>query len=390
MSDALTPRITIVINSIGMGGAEQALLRLLDAGNSRPRRYRIQLFILDTEPDARALPHGIDIYRLDARGSLLRAAWRLRCALRSHRPDLVVSLLVRANLATALVAPMVGVPAILCERMHLGSHLRGRYRGLGLRLRRWLPRLLYRRATRILAVSTGVADNLVADFGVEAAKLAAIPNGFDGLALAREAAQPPPAGLPDRYMVAVGRLVEAKGFHDVIRAYARVEAALPLIILGEGPQRMKLERLIEHYGLQRRILLPGFLPNPLAVVGRAAFLVSGSRNEGFPNAIGEAMALGIPVLATDCPSGPSELLGAPAGQPGVVMEAAYGLIVPMGDVAALTAGMQRLHDPAERARWSKAARDGIARYDAATMFGRYWAEFDAVLASATAAGARAR
>lgn len=378
-AQARRPRILFVINSIGSGGAERALDRILRSSGDRLARYDVELALLDREPEIRTLPPLAARHCLDARGSLAKSVVRLVALLRRRRPDLVVSLLVRSNLSAAIAGPMLGIPTVLCERMHLSSHLRGRHRGLRLRTLLLLPRLLYRRAAAVLAVSRGVGDDLIARFGTPLARLLVIPNPYDIDAIVADGIAEPEIPLPPAFIVGVGRLVAAKGFDDLIRAYALARLGMPLLILGEGPERERLEQQIAAADLAGRVVLAGYLANPFAVVSRAAFLVSASHNEGFPNAIAEAMVLGRPVLATDCPSGPAELLGASAGPVGGVVEAPYGLVVADGDVQALAAGIARLGDGTERMRLGAAARQRMEAYRSEDVAARYWAVFDRYL-----------
>ncbi|MEH3106970.1 MAG: glycosyltransferase [Sphingomonas fennica] len=368
-------RIVFVINSILTGGAEGALATILRAAGDRD----VHLVTLDAGPDRRRMP-AVPRHCLGAGGSLAASIRLLDGLLATLKPDLVVSFLVRANIATAIAGPRHARANVLCERMHLGSHLAGRYRGLKLRLLRALPRLLYPRADRVLAVSEGVRDDLVAGFGLPPRLVATIPNGYDLAAIAAAGLRPPAVALPPAFIVAVGRLVAAKGFALLIDAYRAADPALPLLILGEGPLHADLQARIDAAGLTHHIRLLGHLDDPFPVVARAAFLVSASHNEGFPNAIAEAMALARPIVATDCPSGPAELLGAPAAAAGEVVEAPHGLIVPDGDTAALAAALRRMEAPAIRQRLGAAARARLDDFGAEAVAGRYWRLFDALAA----------
>lgn len=373
------PRIVFVINSIGSGGAERALDTILRAGGERLECYEIHLVLLDREPEMRALPALHGRHCLDAKGGLFASVHGLRRLLRRLEPDLVVGFLARANVAVAFSGGRWR--RILCERMHMRSHLAGRHRGWRLALMHRMLRAAYARATRVLGVSRGVSEDLIATFGAPAARVRTINNPYDLDRIAAEAAAPPGIALPPAYLLAVGRLVAAKGFPDLVAAYARAAPALPLVILGEGEARAALTAQIAAAGLEGRVLLPGFVADPYAVMGRATALVSASHNEGFPNAIAEAMALGLPVLATDCPSGPAELLGAPAGASGSVVEAPAGLMVPMGDVAALARGLGMLEDAALRARIGAHARRRMQDFTVERIAGQYWAVFDAAAAA---------
>ena len=128
-------------------------------------------------------------------------------------------------------------------------------------------------------------------------------------------------------LLGVGKLKPQKDFACLIRAFARVRATRPvrLIVLGDGPQREALLVLARTLGVADAVALPGFVANPFAYLGRAAAFVLSSAWEGLANVVIEALACGCPVVSTDCPSGPAEILA--GGK--------YGRLVPVGDDAAL-------------------------------------------------------
>ncbi|MGB5494721.1 MAG: glycosyltransferase, partial [Sedimenticolaceae bacterium] len=132
-------------------------------------------------------------------------------------------------------------------------------------------------------------------------------------------------------ILGAGRLTEQKDFATLLRAFARMQALRPvrLVILGEGRLRGELERLADELGVGDRVALPGFTTNPYAWLARAALFVLSSAWEGSPNVLTEALALGVPSVATDCPSGPRELLA--GGR--------YGALVAVGDPGGLAEAM---------------------------------------------------
>ena len=132
-------------------------------------------------------------------------------------------------------------------------------------------------------------------------------------------------------VLAAGRLVALKGFDTLLRAFARVRQQMParLVILGEGSERSNLERLAAELGVAADVDMPGFDPNPFRYMKRAGVFVLSSRYEGLPNVLIQAMACGCPVVSTDCPNGPAEILD--GGR--------YGPLVPVDDVEALAYAM---------------------------------------------------
>ena len=371
-------RIAFVINSLGSGGAERVMNSILHMAPQD--EWECHLILLDREPEHRTPPDFVEVHRLDCRMGLTASTRQLRKALKSIGPDLVVSFLVRANVAAIMAGRAVGAPVIISERAQLTTHLAERHTGL----RHWAasaaPRLAYPLANHVIAVSEGVGSDLVRNFGVARRRIEAIPNPLDLDQIASDAREEPELSLPPRFMVSVGRLVSAKGFGDLIDAYAVARPEIPLCILGEGPDRARLEARIAALGLADHITLPGYIRNPFAVVGRAELFVSASHCEGFPNAMAEAMALGLPVVATDCPSGPAEILeGVETTGTTGVWEAQYGLLAPVRrpDVLAQAIGM--MADPHLRRHYSYLARRRMEGFRIETVADRYWQTFARIL-----------
>jgi glycosyltransferase involved in cell wall biosynthesis len=143
------------------------------------------------------------------------------------------------------------------------------------------------------------------------------------------------------------------------------------VIAGEGPLRAELESLVTSLDLAGRVTLPGFTANPYALMRRADFYILSSNAEGFPNGLVEAMAVGLPVLATDCPSGPSEILVG-HGATGDVTEGRHGLLVPCNDVTAMNAGLRAISGAEERARLAALAKARAQDFAADATTEIYW------------------
>jgi glycosyltransferase involved in cell wall biosynthesis len=137
-------------------------------------------------------------------------------------------------------------------------------------------------------------------------------------------------------VLSVGRLEAQKDFETLIRAIALVNQRREayLMILGKGSQSVVLQDLVNKLGIAKVVEMPGYVENPYAYMARANVFVLSSKYEGFPGVLVEAMACGAPVVSTDCPSGPVEIL----------VEGKYGRLVPVGDVAAMAAAIQATLD----------------------------------------------
>ena len=224
----------------------------------------------------------------------------------------------------------------------------------------------WRQADKHVAVSNGVADSLVECAGVARNRIATIYNGMvnaESVGKAGERVdhawfQVPSAGLasprhapdvvaspasPIPVLLSVARLEPQKNVALLLRAFARVRAEREtrLVILGEGPLRTELETLARSLGIDGDVDMPGFVGNPSAYMAQAAAFVLSSSWEGLSNVIIEALVAGCPVVSTNCPSGPAEILE----------DGAYGRLVPVGDVAALASAIvATLDEPPCRAR----------------------------------------
>jgi glycosyltransferase involved in cell wall biosynthesis len=220
---------------------------------------------------------------------------------------------------------------------------------------------MYPLATAITSVSDGVSDDLARVAGIDRARIQTIYNPIDAARIRALAAEPAGhAWLADpklRVVLGAGRLSPQKDFATLVDAFGlllerdRDAASLRLVILGEGDEREALEGRVRELGLTERVDLPGFVENPFRFMGRAAAFALSSEWEGLPGALLEALACGCPVVSTDCPSGPREILeGGAVGK--------VGELVPVRDAAALAGALGRLLDhPTERSLLVRRAAD---------------------------------
>jgi glycosyltransferase involved in cell wall biosynthesis len=259
--------------------------------------------------------------------------------LRRERPDVVLSTSNPANLVCAFARRLAGghTRVVLSANIHLSAAIARRARPWR-PLLRWLARRTYSRADAVIAISSGVADDLLRVTGVPRRRVHVVHNPV-AVEEIRDRARAPldhPWFAPGEppVLLAVGKLSPQKDFPTLLRAFARVRAArrARLVILGEGAQRSRLARLARRLDIASDVALPGFQPNPYAWMARASVFVLCSAWEGFSNALAEALACGCPVVSTDCPSGPAEILDG----------GAFGPLCPVGDDRALAGAILRV------------------------------------------------
>ncbi|WP_397453939.1 glycosyltransferase [Pseudomonas sp. NA-150] len=164
---------------------------------------------------------------------------------------------------------------------------------------------------KVVTVSQGLRQSLARLMPWGHPRIRYCPNAVVTEQLLSAAQAPLPTGTPTHYWLGVGRLVVPKGFHLLLEAYAMAaeQRTLPdLVIAGDGPQRADLVTLAQRLGIAQRVHFTGHLRNPYPLIRHARLLILSSLHEGLPTVLIEALALGTPVLSTDCGSGPRELL----------------------------------------------------------------------------------
>jgi len=377
MLRAHRPKCLLVINSLAGGGAERVFTTLVgDLVNFRDR-CDFTVALLDNEDsEAYSLPDWIEVHRLASGASLFRSVSGLCKLVRTIRPDVCLSFLTRANCAAIIACRSYGGKAIISERVNTTAHLSGGVKSV---VNRALVRLLYPRAAAVVAVSQGVKETLCQEYGVSSGQVTVIPNPVDVTRIEKLASEPAPFDIANGDWATMGRLVPTKNSALAVRAFVRSESEGRLFILGDGPLRQQIETLVDELGARDRVVICGFHANPYAILGRCAGYILPSNAEGFPNAMVEAMALGKPVVATDCPSGPAEILEARI----VSAEPACGrggMLVKCEDEAMMATAIQALQDKVLRDQLGELARERALDFSVERATNAFWSIIQAELA----------
>lgn len=334
----------ILLSSLRGGGTERELLILAD--ELLKQGLDLDLILVNRTNSAYRVNPALRVISLDA-PRIRHALWGLMKYLRRARPQVLLSAETPINVLAAVGRILTGFPRrlILSEHNHLSSVARHSPRWAD-RLRPLLARLFYPRGDTVIAVSEGVADDLIRTCGIPSRRVRTIPNMFDVEDMHVKSRTAPAdewlQGYRHPIILNVGRLVPQKDQATLIRAFAVVRSRREcrLLILGEGPERDRLHALAGQLGVNDSLQMPGFVANPYAYMRAATLFALSSAWEGLPGVLIEALACGTPVVSTDCPSGPREILE--GGR--------YGRLTPVGDAEALAqaimAAMERSPDAA--------------------------------------------
>ena len=324
-------KICFVIDSLQCGGAERVVSLMANHWAEQGWDITILTFDDGTQPSYYALHpkiiHGplklelTSVKRTQAYYENLCRIWGLRKSLKSIQPDAIISFIDITNIFTTFASFGLGVPLIISERSNPYLHEIGR---LWNTLRFWV----YPFTDRIVFQTKGVSSFFPQRIRNNSV---VIPNPVFPIPCRTNIG--PAFNSP--FILSVGRLAEEKGFDLLISAFAQIAAKFPewrLVIAGEGPLRPQLLQLLQKFHLEEKVDLPGKIQEIYSVYPQASLFVLSSRFEGFPNALCEAMAAGLPVIATDCAYGPSE----------IIQHDINGLLVPVNDLDALSNALENL------------------------------------------------
>jgi glycosyltransferase involved in cell wall biosynthesis len=347
------------ISSLAGGGAERVMVDLLrNIDRSKLEPTLVLLYPYEDSPYRQYFPQNISVIivtrQSDSLPSKLLQILNFMKTVYKEKPKVILSMLTHNNIMAILSGLLFRTRVIACEHNTLSEVVKtkeGR-RILGVPV---VPmvKILYRLADKVIAVSEGIKSNLISDFGIMPEKVKTIYNPIDLSrinALIPDSREHPFFKDQKPIVIAMGRLTPQKGFDILLKSFSRVisEIDARLIVMGEGPQRAYLENMIRDLGIADKASLAGFQRNPYALLAHSDVFVLSSQYEGLPMAILEAMACGIPIISTDCRSGPKEILQ--SGQ--------CGILVPVNNETALADAITRLlKDREQREEFSKRGKE---------------------------------
>jgi glycosyltransferase involved in cell wall biosynthesis len=343
-----SPDIALFLRWMRDGGAERVIANL--ANGFAQKGLNVDLVLIQAEGNfLKSLHPNIRVINLDVESAEVSWSWRLPTSFQStgsllklvkylkrERPPVLLSATHYINEVAILAKRMANVPTrvIVSEHTHLSVEAQ-QVEQMSAKLAPWTARFLYPWADGIVAVSEGVASNLRQLTGLKPDAIQVIYNPVISAETYQQAqlevSHPWFLDKEVPIVLGAGRFVRQKDFPTLIRAFAQVRQQRParLVILGNGRDRDKLESLVNELNIAEHVWMPGFMENPYAYLEKADVFVLSSIWEGLPTVLVEAIALKTPVVSTNCPSGPAEILK--GGD--------YGILTSSGDVSLMAAGI---------------------------------------------------
>ena len=366
-------KVCVLINSLAGGGAEKVVATLcpeyLKAG--------VELSPVYLSPQTGSEEGGAKKLT-----SLFSFASKLKKYVKDNQVDLVQSHIYRANYVNIL-ARLFGAK----HKVQIVNHgMPSQYKNEGLsgKINRYLIRWLYPKADQVICPSQGMIEEFI-ELGVSRDNARLIQNPFDLEEIttkAKEKLNDPNFEFDTnkKYIISIGRLHAVKRMDDVIWAFYELQKEMDdveLIILGDGDQRDAITTLMMELAISKKVHIPGQVKNPYNYLARSNVLLSASGFEGFSNVIVEALTLGVPVISTDCESGPREIMAPdtkrkkPITQ-GVVERVQCGLMVAVGNIHAMSDAMKQLFaDENLRHELSENGPKRTTRFDKTTIASDY-------------------
>lgn len=349
-------KLVIVIPSLRGGGAERVMVNILR--NLDRKKFDIRLILIKKEgPYVSLVPDDVSVIDLNA-NRVRYALLKLIKELNTFKPDVILSTLGHLNLALLILKPLIkGSPRIVVREANTPSKSMGELSTSKKKVFWYLYKKLYPKADLIIAQCKDMKKDIMNSFNIDEGKIKYIYNPLDLALIESKMRQGNPYNPKKINFIATGRLTYQKGFDILIDAFKEVNDKLPnahLTILGKGELENHLKQQVEKLKINENVTFAGFKENPYPYYYYADTYVLSSRWEGFPNTLLEALACGVKVVATDCQSGPREILE----------DNEYGILVRVGDFNSLSQGMissylevNKTHNRADNFRIDKIIKD---------------------------------
>lgn len=372
MSEKNRKNIIFVIPSLKGGGAEKILTELLR--NLNRDLFNLELVTFTNEGRyLNQIPGDVSIVNLGKKNAIdsFRLVFAIHRIIKKENPDLLVSSLTYANYICAIAKYCFQskVPVILTEHSVVSKSIPTERLSY---IKKKILRYFYPKADCLVTVSQGSKKELVNSFAVPANKIVVINNGIDidlTLKLGKENVDHPWFSEDIPILISVGRLTKLKNYPLILKAIHSLkdEFYFRFVMLGEGEERHNLEALAKELGISDRVLFLGFQDNPYKYMSKSTFFVLSSFWENFPVVVLEAMCLKVPVISTDCPFGPGEM----------IENNLTGLLVPNGNADALAeAILLVLKDESLRYNLAEAARIRVNDFGIGSMVKKYERTFE--------------
>jgi N-acetylgalactosamine-N,N'-diacetylbacillosaminyl-diphospho-undecaprenol 4-alpha-N-acetylgalactosaminyltransferase len=378
-------KIAFLINSMGAAGAEKTVATII---NQLKVEYDIHLILLTEFIEVPLEKEGITLRIIDKSPlhsknrslDILKIpilAHKVRKYLQRHDIGLCISFLNRSNFINGFVKRLGWKgTTILCERIHTSSHYSTS--SFGDRLGRFLVKKLYNYGDLVITNSQGMAEDLKQNFNIHR-PLTLLYNAINleqthqrSLELVDDA-----HFTPFTFVLA-GRFHEQKNHRLLIDAVKEIEnLSFQVLLIGKGPLEMEMQEYARSLGLGDKVQFLGFKPNPIKYIARSHCFLMTSNYEGFPNVLLESLACGTPVISTDCPTGPRELLDERGYTPTPATSTEYlqyGIIVPLGNTKTLADTMKQvILDPHILEGYKEKARERAADFSVSRTIERFQA-----------------
>jgi len=343
-------KVALLVNSLGNGGGEKIVSTIV---NELSKTNQVEVILLENkifyEIDENTKLTILNL-KIQNQSNLLKFllipvfAWKLAKYVKTYHIDIVNSHLYRANYINVL-AKIFGAKHKIIIVNH-GDPFQYKKKGLLGKINLFLIKNLYHKSNLVITISKIMRKRILKI--VPQAKIEVINNPYD-INITKDFSRKNinfAFNKNKKYLICMGRLIKLKRFVDIIIAVSKLDENIELIILGDGIERKNLEKIAKNYRVNNRIHFTGNVKNPFAYLKKSDIFILSSESEGFPNSIIEALVCNLPIVSSDCISGPREIL-APSSNINIQLKdsieiAEYGILFPVGDVEKLVESINLL------------------------------------------------